>query len=227
MVVTRLTGECFEDLRNTGPDQVIEDYDLDRCTVVVGRLAQRTSHTPSLVVRRVNATQCTLDNCLAVGVRFEDVTFDNIVTKGGLTHFRGCVLSHVMFKGRAGSIMVSSPIPRPDEDDVRPEAHQALVDAYKSVDWALDITQAEFVDVALHFVPGDLVRRDPETQFLVRREHRAELANRNLPDGTARFFSLFDVIPFDSMVMVAPKRSRHFRSLLTRFEGLRKVGLAE
>ncbi|WP_284741600.1 hypothetical protein [Amycolatopsis sp. RTGN1] len=226
-MTTRLVGESFEDVRATSPGQIVEDFELDRCTFVASTLAQRTDLVPSLVVRRVNATRCILDNCLAVGIRFEDVTVDNLVTKGGLMHLSGCVLSHVTFKGRAGAVIASPPVPRPDEDLVSPEADRALVEAYKSVDWALDITQAEFVDVSLDYVPGNLIKRDPETQFLLRREHRAELDNRDVPDGAHRVFSRFDISPFDSMVVVAPKRSKQFRRLMDIFEGLREVGLAE
>ncbi|MGW4523939.1 hypothetical protein [Amycolatopsis sp. NPDC004378] len=224
---TRLVDERFEDLRADDSGRPIEDFELDRCTFVASTLAQRTDWTPSLVVRGVRATRCTLDNCLAVGIRFEDVTIDNLVTKGGLTHLSGCVFSHVTFKGKAGAIMVSRPVPRPGEAEVGPEADRALVDAYKSVDWALDIADADFVDVSLDYVPGELVRRNPETQFLLRREHRAELDRRSVPDGAQSVFSRFDISPFDSMVVVAPKRSKRFQRLKELFDGLREAGLAE
>jgi hypothetical protein len=40
---------------------------------------------------------------------------------------------------------------------------------YADIEWALDISEAVFSDVDLSYVPGDLVRRGPETQFLIRR----------------------------------------------------------
>ncbi|MGK3207993.1 hypothetical protein [Amycolatopsis sp. MEPSY49] len=224
---TRLVDEYFEDVRATDPGQVIEDFELDRCTFVASTLAQRADLTPSLVVRRVNATRCTLDNCLAVGIRFEDVTVDNLVTKGGLLHLRGCVLSHVTIKGRAGAVIASPPVPRAGEDEVGPDADRALVEAYESVDWALDITQAEFVDASLDYIPGDLVRRDPETQFLLRRASLAELPNRQVPDGADLFFRRLEMSPFDSMVAIAPRRSKQFQSLLSILRDLRDIGLAE
>src|SRR5262249_18877121 len=105
---------------------------------------------------------------------------------------------------------------------------RAIVDAYRSIDWALDISAAEFTDVSLDFVPGELVRRDPRTQFLLRRESLATLDGRRLPHGADLFLSRFDHTPFGSMVVVATKRSkRWFHECLAILEELRDIGLAE
>lgn len=220
------TRQLFEDLRAVGPGTVIEDMELDGCTFVGSATVQRHDPVPSLVLRRITATGCTLDNCAAIGTRLEDVTVDRLTIKGGTFYFRGCVFSRVKLKGRIGPMMAVGPQPGIGET-LSPGAGQAIVDSYGSVDWALDISEADFTDADLYYVPGDLVRRDPETQFLLRREPAANADYRKLPQGAGLFLERFDHTPFDSIVAVAPKRSRRFRDLLDILRGLRTAGIAE
>ncbi|MCP2163319.1 hypothetical protein LX83_000159 [Goodfellowiella coeruleoviolacea] len=151
---------------------------------------------------------------------------EHLAIKGGMLYLNGCVFSRVRISGRIGPLMAVSPMPKPREKP-SPVAEQSIIRAYESIDWALDVSGAEFTDVSLDYVPGDLVRRDPETQFLLHRQRLADLDHRALPIDADIYLSRFEHSPFDSMVAVAPKRSRHFRDLLRILERLRELGLAE
>ncbi|WP_405686043.1 hypothetical protein [Streptomyces sp. NBC_00057] len=216
----------FDDIRAIGSGKVIEDIELDRCTFVGPATVQWDDPNPSLVVRRIAATRCTLDNAAAIGTRFENITVDHLTIKGGMLYLTGCVFSRVKLSGRIGPLMVIPPEPKPGQE-LSPDADQAIADAYKEVDWALDISEAEFTDAGFYYVPGDLIRRDPETQFLLRRESLARLDRRKLPEGSGIFLNRFEGTPFNSIVAVAPKRSRQFQSLLEILQGLRDAGVAE
>lgn len=58
---------------------------------------------------------------------------------------------------------------------------------YAGVDWVLDISDAAFESAALFSLPENLIRRDPETQFLVRKERLlgVELSSSSRPVGPA------------------------------------------
>ena len=108
------------------------------------------------------------------------------------------------------------------------EAHSSF---YRSVDWALDISRAEFTfGPDLHFVPGHLIRRDPESQVLVRRRRLEGAAWRELPWGSSIKLAIqwfLEDGPFDSAVLVAARRTKAFATERAALEMLRSEGLAE
>ena len=112
-------------------------------------------------------------------------------------------------------------------EETRAAFDSAIVAYYQDVDWALDISAAEFSDADFYMVPGELVRRDPETQFLIHRDVVDETKDVELPAYAQISISRFEVTPFDSLVAIAPKRSKNFRRYLEDFRYLRQAGLAE
>ncbi len=101
---------------------------------------------------------------------------------------------------------------------------------YRSVDWAIDISEASCLEADLRGMPGHLVRRDPETQVLVTREKAQSNEWRELPLKTGWWqatCSLFIRGDQESTVVVAPKRSREFRELMHDLDLLRKAGSSE
>lgn len=121
---------------------------------------------------------------------------------------------------------------------VNPEYQYENVDAfreanaeyYRHVDWALDISQAEFKELNIRGVPGKLIRRDLETQILITRQRALEGAWRDLPfreDLTAFSIDLMLQREMSDLVMIAPKRHRKFLSFLEDLQLLREAGVAE
>jgi hypothetical protein len=53
---------------------------------------------------------------------------------------------------------------------MRAEFEMGILDYYSRVDWALDISKADFEEADLYYVPGNLARRDEETQVLLRQD---------------------------------------------------------
>jgi hypothetical protein len=112
-------------------------------------------------------------------------------------------------------------------DEMRVAFTDGLRDFYADVDWAVDITEAEFDNVDLYYLPGDLVRYDPETQFLLRRSALAEANTADLPPFADIAVSRFESTPFESLVAVAPRRNKKFPEILAHYRELRDRGIAD
>lgn len=219
----QFTGETFEHLRGVDTGRTYSEIDLVRVKFVGCVFGQQDDPEFGFVVRDVTATKCRADNCSVEGVRFEDVTVDGLATKHqGLG---GCLFKHVTLKGKIGPIL-TTPVNRGVPEETRSAMNAAMVAYYKDVDWALDISAAELGDADFYMVPGDLVRRDPETQFLLRRDVITPAKDR-LPLGPSIAASRFESTPFDSIVAAVGRRSKNFARDLEEFEQVRKAGLAE
>jgi hypothetical protein len=100
---------------------------------------------------------------------------------------------------------------------------------YRNVDWALDIREAEFVECDLRSpMPARLVRRDEETQVVVKRSKLldGEWRKLDLPQWSIALEWLLERGDPD-VVLVAGKRSKNFKKELAELERLRDAGFAE
>jgi hypothetical protein len=116
----------------------------------------------------------------APGVVFRNVVVEDI--RGGAGGARllllACVFDNVTLAGSIGGVLFKW---RYSFDDTALNS-AFLADntrRYESIDMALDISRARWtIFDALLGVPADLVRRNPETQFILRAEHAQALADR-------------------------------------------------
>lgn len=140
-----------------------------------------------------------------------------------------CVFKHVSLRGRITAVKLTDGpttwISR------RPEEWTAANRAYYArVDWAPDIQNAKFTSSPeLHFIPGALIRRHPETQALVTRAQAVQALNAKLPWGESgmeialRWFVQDG--PYEDVVLAAPRAAKYFRIDLAALEMLRREGL--
>ncbi|GLW64880.1 hypothetical protein Arub01_31240 [Actinomadura rubrobrunea] len=218
----QISRETFEYLRGYGGKRTYSGIDLDRVKFVSCVLGQDDDPEFGFVVRDVTAKRCRTNACTVHGVRFEDVTVDGLACDH--LSLGGCLFKHVTLKGKIGPIL-TTPVNTLSEETTA-AMNAAMVAYYQDVDWALDISEAEFSDAGFSMVPGELVRRDPETQFLLRREVVVP-AMDSLPRVVRIEASRFEDTPFDSIVAVAPRRSKHFERYLAEFQQAREAGLVE
>ncbi len=200
-----------------GAQREYEDVRLAGCTLKGCRLVQADDPGLSLVVRNVVMDRCRMEGCVAAGVYFEDVTVDTLQL-ARLHILGGCVFKHVTLRGKVGPVMAIPP--------QKSEFVAGIVERYKEVDWALDIRDAIFSDADFFSVPGDLIRRDENTQVLLRREAFSERDWRGLPGYAGIMASRFESTPFDSIVGIAPKGSKEFAKAMAGIEWLYSQGLA-
>ncbi|MEU4154461.1 hypothetical protein [Streptomyces sp. NPDC026659] len=213
-------------VKSLGSNRVLGPAELDRCVFNGSALAQFDDPHLGLVVRDVTARRCRVIRSLAQGVRFEDVRIDGLAVASQL-NLNGCVFKHVTLAGNIGPLMATPPNPSLPQD-VRERFTAGIVAYYADVDWALDISAAAFSAASFYYVPGHLVRRDEETQFLLYRDRLERFGDlARLPLFAQIAARRFEATPFDTVVAIAPRRSKHFATYLAELEVLRAEGLAD
>lgn len=182
-------------------------------------------------VNNVNLHDCELQGCSLNSAVVEDVLVDGLKTNG-LAQAFGSVFSHVTLKGKIGRIMLSSLVSPGRATQQQQRAFQiANEEFYARVDWALDISRAEFEECDLRGgIPARLIRRDPETQVVITRTRALSGEWRKLDLSGTYWGASFENLLKDGnpeRVLVAPKRSRQFKPLLRGLQLLREAGIAE
>jgi len=193
------------------------------------------THSPELrsTVRDVILRDCEQRGCIIEAAVFDTVTVDGLETNGLLQTW-ATVCNHVTLRGRIERLMCSSAL-APDVDGLAPPSHQRRFDDanetfYASVDWALDIREAEFEECDLRGVPGHLIRRDPSTQVLITRSAAMTGRWRSLDLSDTYWPTALDFFlesQAKNIVLVAPKRHRKFKRYLDGLLKLRDCGVAE
>jgi len=158
----------------------------------------------------------------------EDVLVDGCKTNG-LFNTCGAVFKHVVIKGKVGQLMISPLVSFSRKISQQRALDRANMSYYASVDWALDIREAQFEEAVLCGVPARLVLRDPETQFVLRREKALEGKWKSMLSGTYwdGYIDYFLERGAEDEVMVAPKLSSQFRKSLDVLLALRDAGVVE
>jgi hypothetical protein len=208
--------------------RVVRGISLKRC-VFEGCIFSGTKY----VEERSRAVDLVIEDCKAINCAVQGGVVEECVVTNLQSNTRlicwGTVFRHVILRGRMGNFMISEvgASSAAGEDQKRfEEANKAY---YATVDWALDIREAEFDDADLRGVPTQLVRRDPETQMILTREkllsgswRRVDLVDRLLPGMIEAFMLSGD----PSVLFIAGKRSKSFKSMLSGLQNLRAAGLA-
>jgi hypothetical protein len=189
------------------------------------------------VIRHLTLTRCHFYACELGPVVAEDCLIDTVwLHRGqwGGQRIAGCALKHVTIRGRVtgGIRFLPSPTWLHTQPHV-PVAEDPFVRAnatyYRDVDWAVDISTAEFagsVETSWWDIPARLVRRDPETQVVVSRDSlasgdwRAAIEESAIWVGIERFLEG----GMADNVIVAGKRSRWFEREMRDFARLRNGG---
>lgn len=199
-----------------------------RCDISITRDPQLRSTVRNVVLRDCTYARNPAGfSCPIV----EDVAVENLRIENLLQTW-AAVFKHVILRGRIGRLMISTrPMPTYSTGaDVMRAFDEANTAYYGTVDWALDISQAEFPECDIRGVPARLIRRDPETQVIVTRQ-KAETGIWKALDLSRTYWGTYleNMLVFgeQDVVLVAPKRSRRFKELLAGLELLRKAGVAE
>ena len=212
---------------------VYEDLVLRKCKFLSSGVSLAKHPAQRSVVRNVTLERCRVQRSSLGCAVVEDVLVDGLQTPDLLQAF-GTIFHRVTLKGKIGRLMVT-PVIRPgslntpvqEEFDRDREAYYANMD-----DFALDISQADAVEIALSGIPARLVRRDPETQAVVTRQSALSGEWRELEHVQGSEFKIViqELLKgsggTDDAVLIAHRRSRNFKKLLAGIEELRAAGVA-
>lgn len=219
--------ERFYD-RNSG--KTFQDLEFTRCRFLSCYLSITRNPKRRSTVKNVKLVQCEEIGCAIDTAVVEDVIIDGLKTSD-LFQSWGAVYKHVVFKGNIGRIMIS-PFVATATATPKEQASFDKTNAlyYEHVDWALDISEARFVECEIQRIPAKLVRRDPETQVVVTRE-KALLGEWKKLDFSKTHWATSIEFLLDrgdqDAVLVAPKRHPRYQDMLDGLKLLRDAGVAE
>lgn len=220
------------DVRNRASkvsDVVCYDCDFSGCYV---RAPADTHHWN--VIQSIELSNCRQANCSLDRTALEGVHVDGLKRTGSAPLFLwGCVFNRVKLSGKISGLKINRWIGAgPDARAGQARRDSAVTAYYREVDWALDISEAKFVaSPSFEAIPGDLIRRDPTRQVLIRR-HNLEAADwRSLNyEDTAIDIGLSWFLTdslFDSVVVAASSAPKLVGRELAVLDMLRAKGIAE
>jgi len=200
---------------------------FESCAISITRDPQKRS-----TFRNIRLIGCDVRGCAIDTAILEDIYVERLKTHNMLCCW-GAVFKHVSLRGPVGKIMfncaVATGTAKPEEQRAFDEANAVY---YASVDWALDISEAEFEEGDIRGIPARLIRRDPESQAVVTREKALEGRWKTLDLSKTWYAHSMDLLlnelsNYPDIVLVAPKRHRKYRDLLDGIRLLREAGVAE
>src|SRR5258706_7225110 len=213
----------------------ISDLACTRCAFDNCSIPSAYKLEERVTVERVRIENCAAAACFISGAIFNDVTVNRFEPRSRVGFFCwGSFFRHVVLSGKVGFLKFDAECHAdydrmPKQQAIWNEASRSF---YTTVDWALDISGAEFtVGTVLHFVPGRLVRRNPATQVLVTRERLMASNWRSVDWGQSSMPVAIDWFLqrslYEDCVFAAPTKSRLFDREMAAIDLLRKSGLAE
>jgi hypothetical protein len=227
----KFEGQEFVQWFDRDSGAIYSDIEFVKCRFESSGLSITREPRLRAIIRNIHLRKCEQRGSTLRAAIVEDVLVEDFKTNG-LFQTWGAVFKHVTLRGKIGRIMIS-PLVAPGSATL--EQQRAFDDAnaeyYAKVDWALDISEAQFEgECDLRRVPAHLVRRDAETQVVVKREKAMQGEWRKLDLAKtywARAIEGFLQEGDPDIVFVAGKRDRKFRDLVDGLNKLRDVGVAE
>lgn len=224
-------SQKFDSFDDRDSASVFHDMEFQKCYFESCELS--ITRVPALrsTVRNVKLIDCSQRGCSLSSAIVEDVLIDGLNTNGQLFQTWGAVFNRTVLRGKIDRLMVSSAVlPGVVTPEQQHAFNTANLEYYRTVDWALDVSEGEFKELCIRGLPGQLIRRDPETQVLVTREKALTEDWKNLefrenlwPTSLNMFLQRGE----SSMVLIAPKRHPKFKAYLGDMKLLRLAGVAE
>lgn len=216
-----------------GDALVIEGLELSNCSFTHCGLSMTKDITKRSIVRNCKLRNSTVVGCDIGPAIIENVEVDGVVTKDLLIIW-GAFLKNVTFRGLCGKIKINHWAHFIDRTAAMQKPFDEARDRfYNSIDWAIDIRDAKFREFDYRGIPGRLIRRDPETQFLIRRKNvidaswRSKLSKDNI--HWPFVLELFESDGDEDIVLVAPLAAPKAKrdTLLRHLRELRTIGFAD
>jgi len=207
----------------------MEDFECRRCEFVDSVITTTRDPTRRPVMKRGRLVRCLVENCRIGGAVLEDIEILGLRTKG-ICRITASVFKHVTLRGPIDEVLISPLIwPGPASKADQERFDRANATYYGNVDWAIDITEADFINAEIQGIPARLIRRDVASQAVITREAALEgnwrgIELSNTPWPAMIQFLLDD--GFAEKILIAPRRNPNFDALARGLERLRDAGIA-
>ena len=212
-------------------NETVENLEFVNCKLIGCGLVTYGAPIERSIARQIRVTNCSVNAFTGIGAIFDDVVVDGLRTSHAPVNLSGCAFRHVVMRGTIGSILFNRDRDFAARRGSRNGAfRRANEEFYQTVDWALDISEAVAACIEIRgAIPSRLVRRNPETQFVLTREVAESRAWRDVQgydEGTFQTaVSNFLTSGAPDTVVVAEPRSKYYQQELTYFRRLRDCGL--
>lgn len=233
MTKTIVRERTFAERSDLDTPPVIRGVRAEKCIFDVVHYGQKSvSPSPRRRIEDIEAIMCKSKGpCYVRNTILDEVFVDS--WDGSTVWMEGCLLRHVTVIGKCGSFVLQREwgfTPDGKLFDPAPSAEELA--HYQDLDWAIDISRAEFKGLELRSVPARFVRRNPETQMVAKLERVRETqlfwkkhiyADEVWPIVFHNM--LEDNIP--DRVLVAPVRGKRYAAEIKAMNMLRKKGVLE
>lgn len=219
----------IEDFIDEDSSEIYENMQFTRCTFDGCLVSQTNNPLYRSVMRNMTFNNCLLyRNCNTGCGILENITIENLRTNG-LIRIQSSVFKHVTIKGNIGKIMINN-LHWSFDDLVLKSFERENEEYYRKVDWALDISEAKFLEVDIRGIPAHLIKRDLRTQKIITRDKaltidwdKVKLKNRIFAISISSFLDRED----KDLILIAPKRSNKFEDLVYDLRILEEAGYLE
>jgi hypothetical protein len=230
------TAERFErvDLRNVCT--TFAKVEFRRCGFVYCKIGYTESSARRVRIQNTLLKDCAADHSGLGPLILDEVTIDGFdgggFDAGGLQIVNACAFRHVVLKGAIRRVNISAK-PHSMAKEFNANIARLNREFHASVDWAIDISKAEFFDSRVQLdLPAELIRLDPATQAIVRRENLLgerwkTLAPEVHPIIAAPLHSMVKCQEPEYEVVIAGKAEKDFPEQLKSLTLLRESRVAQ
>lgn len=226
-MMTTIIDRAFHGLKVSGKGGVrAENVEFVRCTFesCTGHAYNDQPDRP--IFRNIILRQCSAIAGSLGGAILEDVLIDGLDTSDLLLMY-DVACKHVKIRGRIKRAMFSVTM-----RGERGEEYRRLnAEYYRTVDWALDIREADPSTLDIIPIPGRLVLRNPENSVrLLRSKLLDEKWKRPGVEGTLCAVGIDYILSFrtdDSVLVAWPRQKKYYKDDLEAFKILKAEGIAE
>lgn len=220
----QISREMFRRVEVRDRGDVISGLSLLGCRFVDCSIGHTEASSRRLTIHDSHLKDCFADRCHLGPIILDDVTIDGF-DNNDLQIVNACAFRHVTFRGRIRRVNVSweciSAAPK-----FAANINRLNREFHANVDWALDISEAEFDDTVVRLdVPHQLIRLDRSRQIIVlRRSITAESLMRIKPMLDPVVASRLDALvrfdPEDGFAIVGSSEDEAESVRVLRNEGL-------
>jgi hypothetical protein len=223
-------NHLFSDIVDRDSFELFQNILFENCEFKNCQLSQTENPENRSTIRNIEIEDCSaMNNCSPGCAIFENIEIDNLQVDDQLK-FLGAVFKHVFISGNVGSFYISNDIGSSASDAIRKSFSTANAKYYESVDWALDISRANFTEVEIWGIPSNLIIYDYKSQRLITKENVKKINWEKLSMKGNKFRLFLDKMlkeGYDDIVLIAPRLSNDFEDLLHDLDALTDAGYTE
>lgn len=224
------SDQTFRSVGDFDSGKIFQDMRFEMCKFHYCSISATRDPSKRSTLRNIELINCSAERCLLGPGILEDCSISGLKTGADLFQTFAAVFRHVKIGGKMDRLMLSGvAIDVHQWPELRRQFEAQNDEYYKTVDWALDISSAEFVECDIRKLPIHLIRRDPETQMVITRLRAMVGDWRNMPIGDywKGMLQVFLKLEEPSMILIAPKRDKNFRQLVKGLQVLRAERVVE